>query len=227
MPITPEFLEQVKLFKEEMYQHHQQVSEEKTPQVDGSGKQIIKHRPDGRDYIEDSWMTDRLNKHFPGWSWERAGGLQFLGSEWVVADGMLCIIDESLLAFGINPPIRRYWAGDSVRIQFKKDMPHTMENIIDIGDNVQSAITGAKKRAINRLCGIGDDVYGKRIESEGAGDLEAVLITNPDQVKFFQWTQSHRLLASDVCKILNIKSIEEITNYKQSITDIKKYKGWI
>lgn len=225
VPITQEFLDKVTIFKEDMYKHHQEISKEKTPKVDGTGKPIRSFKG-SQEYVEDSWMRDRLNKHFPGWSWDKAGDIQFLGSEWVVADGTLTIIDESLLALGIVPPVRRYWAGDSVRIQFKKDMPHIPENVIDIGDNVQSAITGAMKRAINRLTGICDDVYGKRVESEGAGDLEAVLLTNIDQTKFFKWIESHKLLASDIMRILGIKDLDQITDYQNAADSIMKAKGW-
>lgn len=225
VPITPEFLKLATQIKQDMYCHYQEVSKEPTPKVDGTGKKIRDFKGT-QEYVEEQWMRDRLTKYFPGWSWDKAGDIQFLGSEWVVADGTLTIIDESLLALGIIPPVRRYWAGDSVRIQFKKDMPHTPENIIDIGDNVQSAITGAMKRAINRLTGICDDVYGKRVESEGAGDLEVVLTTNPDQTKFFQWTQNHKLLASDILKIVGVKDLNEITDYKLAQESIKKAKGW-
>lgn len=208
-----------------MYKHHQEVSHESTPLVDGNGKQVIKHRPDGKDYIEDSWMNDRLNRHFPGWSWERAGGIQFLGSEWVCADGELSIIDLSLIPLGVNP-IRKYWSGDAVRIQFKKDMPHTIENVIDIGDNVQSAITGAKKRAINRLCGIGDDIYGKRVESEGAGTFDSMIEANANAKTFAVWIESKKLAWSEVLKILKISDLSEVSDWDSATKKIKEAKKW-
>lgn len=223
--ISDEFIERVKQFKQDMYDKHKEISKEETPQIDGEGKKIIKRRPDGKDYIDDAWMSEKLNKHFPGWSWERAGGITFLGSEWVCADGELVIIDESLLAFGITPPTRRYWAGDAVRIQYKSGLPHDPANIIDVGDNVQSAITGAKKRAINRLCGIGDDVYGKRIEEEGAGSYEEVLVANPAADTFGTLVQKHRIPWSEVFKILDITSATEITDYAEAWNKIKQAKG--
>lgn len=223
--MTPELAEKIKDFKEEWYKRYKEISHEPTPQVDGNGKKIINKRWDGKDYIEDSWMSAMLNKHFPGWSWERAGGLHFLGSEVVCADGELVIIDESLIPFGINPPVRRYWAGDAVRIQYKKDAPHTIENVVDVGDNVQSAITGAKKRAINRLTGIGDDIYGKRVEDEGAGSFETILENKPDMISFGQWITENHWSWGDIIKILGVKDMTEVTDFGEAYRKVKEAKG--
>lgn len=222
--MTPEFRAKVEALKEEWAKHYKEISHEPTPQVDGSGKKVINQRSDGKDYIEDSWMSAMLNKHFPGWSWERAGGLQFLGSEVVCADGELVIIDESLIPFGIIPPVRRYWAGDAVRIQYKKDMPHTIENVVDVGDNVQSAITGAKKRAINRLTGIGDDVYGKRVEEEGAGSYETILESSGEAGTFLTLLGKYKILVSEACKILEVSDIGEVKDYAEAWLKIKEVK---
>ena len=75
-------------------------------------------------------MRECLDKHFPGWSWEAAAPLHFLGAEWVVAQGHLIIVDEHLIAFGIQPPIRKFYGVDSVRIQYGQGKPHTPENIV-------------------------------------------------------------------------------------------------
>jgi len=231
IPFSPELQEKIEAFKKDWYQHYKKISKQKTPTYDGQGRQIVKKRPDGKDYIEDAWMSDRLNKHFPGWSWEAAAPLHFLGSEWVVAQGCLVVIDERLLAFGMNPPVRRFYAVDAVRIQYKRDMPHTPEHIIDIGDNCQSAVTGAKKRAINRLCGIGDDIYGKRVEEEGAGTLEDIIagsVETPSSVQsraFGEWLSKKRIPVGEALRILKIKSLQEITNYKEAQETIAKEKG--
>ena len=108
IPFSPDLLVKVEEFKKDWYQSYKKISEQKTPVYDGAGKQVVKKRPDNKDYIDDAWMSDRLNKYFPGWSWEAAAPLHFLGSEWVVAQGHLIIIDERLLAFNINPPLRRF-----------------------------------------------------------------------------------------------------------------------
>ena len=235
-------------FKQDWYQYYKKISKQKTPTYDGAGKQVVKKRPDGKDYIDDAWMTDRLNKYFPGWSWEAAAPLHFLGSEWVVAQGHLCIIDEKLIAFGINPPIRKYYGVDAVRIQYKTcdckgkvinckwcggsgKMPHLPENIVDVGDNCQSANTGAKKRAVNRLCGIGDDIYGKRIEEEGAGSLEDLIAgkteasTNVQYKALTDWLAKNKIPVGEALRILGIKSLQQIKDYKQAQETIAKEKG--
>jgi len=231
IPFSPELLAKIDAFKQNWYQHYKKISKQKTPTYDGSGKQIVKKRPDNKDYIDDAWMSDRLNKYFPGWSWEAAAPLHFLGSEWVVAQGHLVIIDERLLAFGINPPLRRFYGTDAVRIQYKRDMPHTPEHIVDVGDNCQSAVTGAKKRAINRLTGIGDDIYGKRIEEEGAGSMEDIIAgktvaSSNSQAKMFnEFLAKHKIPVSKVLATLKLKSLAEIKDYKQALDTITKELG--
>ena len=102
------------------------------------------------------------------------------------------------------------------------------ENIIDVGDNCQSAITGAKKRAINRLTGIGDDIYGKRIEEEGAGSMEDIITgktigSTDSQAKMFnEFLAKHKIPVSKTLSILKLKSLTEITDYKQALDTITK-----
>lgn len=235
-PYSPELQAKIAKFKEEWYQEHKKVSNEPTPTYDGNGKQIVKRRPDGKDYVDVAWLVDRLNKHFPGWSWEAAAPLHFLGAEWVVAQGHLCIVDEKLLAFGINPPIRKYYGVDSTRIQYKKDSPHTPDNIIDVGDNCQSANTLAMKRAINRLCGISDDVYGKRVEGEGAGTIESGLsgeveISVENQARMFgKFLQDRKILVSQALTVLSEKlgkpiiKLSEIEDYQQAYKILVAWK---
>jgi len=231
IPFSLELIAKVEEFKKDWYQYYKKISKQKTPIYDGAGKQVVKKRPDNKDYIDDAWMSDRLNKYFPGWSWEAAAPLHFLGSEWVVAQGHLIIIDERLLAFGINPPLRRFYGTDAVRIQYKKDIPHTPENIIDVGDNCQSAVTGAKKRAINRLTGIGDDIYGKRIEEEGAGSMEDIITgktvgsTDSQSKMFNEFLAKHKIPVSKALSILSVKSLGKIEDYKQALDTITNELG--
>lgn len=223
--ISKEFKDKVKAFKKDFHSKYKAISKEKTPQVDGNGRKIIERRPNGYDYIIESYMRECLDKHFPGWSWEAAAPLHFLGSEWVVAQGHLVIIDEHLLAFGLNPPTRKFFGVDSVRVQFKKGMPHTPENIVDVGDNCKQANTAAMKYAINRLTHIGDDVYGKRIEEEGAGSYETILETTPDANNFGKWVADNKWLFSDILKILEVSSLDEITDFKWAMEKVKEEKG--
>lgn len=223
-----EFNKKIKEFKKDWYKFYQNISKEKTPQVDGKGKKIIDKRPwDGLEYIIDAYMDECLDKHFPGWSWKKAGGLQFLGSEYVSADGELWILDEKLLAFGVNPPYRVFWGGGAARISYKTGKEHTPENLVDIDKNIKAAITEAKKYAINRLTGIGDDIYGKRIETEGAGSLEDVVMSSNSATDFGRWVADSKLKWGDVFKILNVKGIDDIKDFKEAIKIIQKEKGWI
>ena len=170
-----EYLARAAQIKEEIRQKYQQIAEEVTPKLDDSGRKIVDRRLDGYDYIIASYMESKLDEHFPGWSWEMAAPVQFLGAEWVVAQGHLVIIDERLLAFGIVPPIRRYYGVNAHRIAYKSGADHTPINIIDVGNNVIAANTEAMKVAINRMTHIGHDIYGRRIYGEGFESVEAML----------------------------------------------------
>lgn len=228
--LSEEFLAQADKLKAEMYRKYREISNENTPEVDGNGNKIVRKRPDGKDYIIEPYIRLKLDEYFPGWSWQRAGGIQFLGSEWVVADGELTIIDVSLLAFGILPPVRRFWGGDAVRVQYKQGQAHTPENIIDIGDNVQSAITGAFKRAANRLTHIGDDKYAKRIEMEGAGTTEELIESQAELggsagiSAVSQYLAREKILISKACKLLGIKALTKIENPAEALRLVKEAK---
>jgi hypothetical protein len=225
---SAEFIEKVQQLKQDMHKFYTNIGEEVTPRIDGSGRQIVAKRPDGKDYIIEGYMRKKLDQYFPGWSLESAAPLEFLGSEWVVAQVKLCIIDEQLMAFGIIPPIRSFYGVDSVRIQFKRDQPHTPENIIDVGDNCKQAVSAAFKYAINRLTNIGDDIYGKRIDLEGAGTLDSIL-TNDNtnnvtaQKMFDEYCKNKHLRPSEMFKILDITDMSEIIDYKEAYRKIKEY----
>ena len=223
--ISSEFKAKVKSFNEDFYQKYNEISREPTPQVDGEGRKIIEKRPDGHDYIVESYMRDCLDRHFPGWSWEAASPLQFLGSEWVVAQGHLIILDYHLLEFGINPPVRKFFGVDSVRIQYKRDSEHLPINIIDVGDNCKSANTAAMKYAINRLTHIGDDVYGKRMEYDGSGSYEDVVMATGDFTSFGHWIEKQHISWGEVKEILKVKELTEVKDWTEAIVKIKEAKG--
>jgi len=176
-----EFLSRARQMAEAIHLHLKGISGEQTPEVDGLGREIIGHRPDGHDYVTEAYMRNRLDHHFPGWSWEMAAPVQFLGGEWVVAQGHLVIPVPALAGMGIVPPVRRFYGISAKRVAYRTEkdpatktrvsLPHTPENIVDMGNDVRAANSIALKSAINRLCRIADDVYGKRIEEEGAGSV--------------------------------------------------------
>jgi hypothetical protein len=99
-------------------------------------------------------------------------------------------------------------------------------NIVDVGDNCKQANTAAMKYAINRLTHIGDDIYGKRIEEQGAGSLEDVVVMTGDrsvaQKAFNELVQKKRIPYSKVFELLGVKSMAEITDYGQAYNTLKQ-----
>lgn len=211
-------------FSKEWRKRYKKISDTQTPQLDGNGRKIIDRRPDGFDYINEAYMREMLTKHFPGWSWEMAAPVQLVG-EWLVAQGNLCIIDEHLIILGINPPVRKYYGCGAARIQFKSEQAHTNENVVDIDKNVKSANTNAFKVAINRLTGIGDDVYGKRIEEDGAGSIEQIMTRIPSVDNFLSLISSWGVRPGELLKILKISSLGEITDVTTALNTVKEYLG--
>lgn len=221
---SKEFSDKVSSFRDDWYRSYKKISKSKTPQVDGTGKKIIDKRPDGYDYIIEGYMRDCLDKHFPGWSWEAAAPMQVV-LNFMLAQGHLVIIDERLTAFGVAPPLRRFYGVGASRIQFKKGGTYSPENVVDIDKNAKSANSAALKYAINRLTRIGDDVYGKRIEDEGAGTVEELATMtgasqDTKQKMFNQYVKETHLTWSKIFEVLGVKSISEITNYKLAIDKI-------
>jgi hypothetical protein len=188
--VTKDFVDRITQFKREITKKYQDISRKKTP------KKFIKKRPDGFDYVEESIMRDLLDKYFPLWSWE-GHDVKFLGYAWIVVTGHLIIVDEGLLAFGINPPVRKFFGTGAARIQYKKEVIDKVlteiegrkvwkevrrkgevgnpNDVIDIDKNLKSANTQALKFAINRLCRIADDVYKKRSELGVTQEQAAIL----------------------------------------------------
>lgn len=149
----------VKVENIDLINKHREISQRTTP------KSQVKSRPDGFDYVDEAYMRSELNKNYPVWSWKPAGEqpVQFLGSEWAIVAGELVVEDEGV--------VRRFFSPGSARVQFKRNQPHTPENVIDIDKNLASANTNGFKRAINRLCNIADDVYRKQDLSLSEDDI--------------------------------------------------------
>lgn len=225
--LSDEFKERVRAFKKDFYQKYKKISKEKTPQVDGSGKKIIDRRPDGMDFVIEAYMRDCLDKHFPGWSWEAAAPMLAIANAWLLAQGHLIVLDEYLVAYGITPPVRKFYAVGAARIQIKRGTINPgPESIVDLDKNAKAANSNALKKAINQLTHIGDDVYGKRIEEEGAGTLEEVLATTLDSstavTAFNELVKKKHLAWSKVFEILGVKSMDEIKDFKQAYEKLQK-----
>tara|TARA_R110002020_G_scaffold96753_2_gene231363 strand:- start:5000 stop:5668 length:669 start_codon:yes stop_codon:yes gene_type:complete len=139
------------------------TSFEKTPK-----KMIYQKGVDGFDYVKEEYMRTKLDHLYPDWSWLPAPNqpVQFLGSEWVITSGVLEITDEA------SQRKRRFYSPGAARIQFKKNQPHTAENVIDIDKQVASANSYAFKRAVNRATHIADDVYRKQVRLDFISDIQ-------------------------------------------------------
>ena len=131
----------------------EQISSSKTP------KQFVKKRPDGYDYVEEGYMRAMLNKLYPNWSWISSGDNPVnITQDWVSVTATLVIED--------NGVIRQFFSPGSARIAYKRNQPHTLENVIDLDKAIASANTNSFKRAVNRLCNIADDVYRKQVRMD-------------------------------------------------------------
>jgi hypothetical protein len=193
--MSPEFRAQIDGFRQDWYARAKDISETRTPQVDGGGRLIILKKGQ-YDAVSIAYMKDRLNYYFPGWSWESPpSALQVLGIEWVTTSGVLCIIDPFLIQWGVIPPIRRYYSTDAKRITHRatprkeKDKvtgklvdiipPHSADTIVDLSNDVKIVNTNCLKKAIQMLTGIGDDVYKYTIEEDGMGSHLEVFQQSP------------------------------------------------
>jgi len=218
-------LNKLQQIKKDMSKHYRDISNTATPELDSKGNKIVKTRPDGFDYLEEAYMRTKLDELFPGWSWEQ-GKVTLIGLEWIAVDGHLSIIDEYLLAFGIVPPTRKFFSTGAARIQFKQHMPHTPENVIDIDKTIKSANSNAFKAGINRLCRIGDDVYGKRVDDEGftVEDLITTLESNDPIIRkiLFDYLSTNKILHTKAWQRLGIKNWSEVIDWKEAYYKILK-----
>jgi len=140
-------------------------------------KMIYKKGADGFDYVKEEYMRTKLDNLYPDWSWLPAPNqpVQFLGSEWVITAGVLEFTEE------LSGRQRRFYSPGAARVQFKKDKPHTAENVIDIDKNVASSNSYAFKRAVNRATHIADDVYRKQVRLDFITESQEKEIT--DKIK--------------------------------------------
>ncbi len=191
---SPQFLDRLERFRKTMdelsdrwYHKVKKISESPTP------KSRVYSRPDGYDYIPEKYMRLELDKNFPGWSWV-GKDVQIITNTipcWVIVSGTLKIRDNDLIIPGLSDGTREFFSVGAARIQYRtkekireertlggktvyveKEVEIPLESrynpwhLIDLDKVVASANSNAFKRAVNRLCHIGDDVYGKRADDE-------------------------------------------------------------
>jgi hypothetical protein len=117
----------------------------------------VKKRPDGFDYVESSWMDYQTKLFMPKYRYE----LLHVSFEHGWINIIISLTDRITGNIELG--------ADSARIMVKRDAEQpSFRDIIDMGNNLKSALSKAIKNAQSRF-GISADVYQKR-ESEPTSD---------------------------------------------------------
>ena len=120
---------------------HKNVSHIPTP------KAFVKDKG-GFDYVDEAYMRNQLNTHYPIWSWEIIK-YEFIGDKVISIHGRLTILDNN---------IKRYF--DSVAAH---RIASNQKGYVDLGNDLKAANSDCFIVAVNRLCNIADDIYKKII----------------------------------------------------------------
>ena len=120
---------------------HSNVSKISTP------KAFVKDKG-GFDYVDEAYMRNQLNTHYPIWNWEIIK-YEFVGDKVISLHGRLTIIDHG---------VERHF--DSVAAH---RIATNQKGYVDLGNDLKAANSDCFKVAVNRLCNIADDVYRKTI----------------------------------------------------------------
>ena len=120
---------------------HDFVSNIPTPRV------FVKDKG-GFDYVDEAYMRNQLNAHYPIWKWEIIK-YEFIGDKAISLHGRLTIVDHG---------IERHF--DSVAAH---RIASNERGYVDLGNDLKAANSDCFKVAVNRLCNIADDVYRKII----------------------------------------------------------------
>lgn len=158
-----------------LYEYISKPKEVKTP------AEKVKKRPDGFDYVESSWMDYQAKLFMPSYEYE----LLHISYQ----HGWINIIVS--LKDKITGNIEL--GADSARIMVRREAEEpSFRDIIDMGNNIKSALSKAIKNAQSRF-GISADVYQKR-ESEPTNDerkrydimLAQIAEISPSRAKIYQ-----------------------------------------
>jgi hypothetical protein len=110
----------------------------------------VKKRPDGYDYVEGSYMDFQTKQFMPLYRYSLVN-VQ-------IVEGWINVIVSLEDRITGNVEL----GADSARIQVKRDAEQpTFRDIIDMGNNLKSALSKAIKNAQSRF-GISADIYGRR-----------------------------------------------------------------
>ena len=121
--------------------NHNNVSKISTP------KAFVKDKG-GFDYVDEAYMRNQLNSHYPIWNWDIIK-YEFIGDKVISLHGRLTIIDHG---------VERHF--DSVAAH---RIATNQKGYVDLGNDLKAANSDCFKVAVNRLCNIADDVYRKTI----------------------------------------------------------------
>ena len=120
---------------------HNNVSKISTP------KAFVKDKG-GFDYVDEAYMRNQLNSHYPIWNWDIIK-YEFIGDKVISLHGRLTIVDHG---------VERHF--DSVAAH---RIATNQKGYVDLGNDLKAANSDCFKVAVNRLCNIADDVYRKTI----------------------------------------------------------------
>ena len=120
---------------------HDFVSNIPTPKV------FVKDKG-GFDYVDEAYMRNQLNSHYPIWKWE-IRKYEFMGDKVISLHGRLTIMDHG---------IERHF--DSVAAH---RIATNQKGYVDLGNDLKAANSDCFKVAVNRLCNIAADIYRKLI----------------------------------------------------------------
>ena len=155
----------------------------------------------GFDYVDEAYMRNQMNKHYPIWKWEIIK-YEFVGTEAIAVHGRLTIVDN-----GVE---RHFDAVAAHRIA------RNQKGYVDLGNDLKASNSDCFKVAVNRLCNIADDVYRKQIP-----DLDL----SQDQKEFI----SQALDGIDADTVKKVKQgIESLTinatNFEATIKKLNQMK---
>lgn len=196
-----EFLAKVDKLREDIFKKRKEISgivppKEKVHKFGEKKKQV---NWSDLEYIDEDWMREKLSELFI-WSWEGCGSqpLQVFPSIGQVAfTGTLEIIDNGI--------IRKFTACAGSAIKLKKDMPISVEAIVNFSNDTKAANTDALKKAINMLTNIGDPIYGKSMLAQTNPEYKKRLESLREQV-----SEENKKLFDDTLK----------TNYGGTLNNI-------
>ena len=120
---------------------HDFVSNIPTPKV------FVKDKG-GFDYVDEAYMRNQLNSHYPIWKWEIIK-YEFMGDKVISIHGRLTIVDHGVERYFDSVAAHRIASND--------------RGYVDLGNDLKAANSDCFKVAVNRLCNIADDVYRKII----------------------------------------------------------------